>query len=85
LGGQSPDYESGISKLFISELYQRLAYTGMEILGFLGRLDEDSKWVPLKGEISRLCRMSVVYTIGGGTSEIIRNLTATRGLGLPRS
>ncbi len=83
--GRSPDYESGISKLFISELYQRLAYTGMEILGFFGRLDEDSKWVPLRGEISRLCRMSVVYTIGGGTSEIIRNLTATRGLGLPRN
>ena len=83
--GREPDFEAGILKLVGSELHQRLAYTAMDILGFPARLEENSKWAPLKGEIARFCRVGVVGTIGGGTSEIIRNLTATRGLGLPRS
>ncbi len=83
--GREPDFEAGIVKLIGSELQQRLAYTAMDILGFPCRLEEGSKWAPLKGEIARFCRAGVVGTIGGGTSEIIRNLTATRGLQLPRS
>ncbi len=82
--GRTPDYEAGIVKLFGSELKQRFAYNAMEILGFYGLLEEESKRSPLKGEIARLCRASVIDTIGGGTSEIIRNVTATRGLKLPR-
>ncbi|RJQ86925.1 MAG: acyl-CoA dehydrogenase [Desulfobacteraceae bacterium] len=78
------DYEAGIVKLFGSELRQRMGYKAMEILGQFGLLEEGSAWVPLKGEISRLCRASVVDTIGGGTSEVIRNITAIRGLRLPR-
>lgn len=84
LEGSAPDYEAGIVKLLGSELHQRFAFTAMDILGFAGRLEEESKWAPLQGEIARMCRASIVATIGGGTSEIIRNLTATRGLGLPR-
>ncbi len=80
--GRSPDYEAGIVKLFGSELRQRLSYQAMEIIGFEARLEEGSKWAPLNGEIAHLCRMSVMDTIGGGTSEIIRNVTAMRGLGL---
>jgi alkylation response protein AidB-like acyl-CoA dehydrogenase len=82
--GREPDYESGMLKLMWSELHQRLASNAIDILGLAGRLEEGSKWAPLKGEIARLYRSSVVSTIGGGSSEIIRNLTATRGLGLPR-
>jgi len=78
------DYEAGVVKLFGSELRQRLCYKAMEILGQFGFLEEGSPWAPLKGEIARLCRASVVDTIGGGTSEIIRNITAMRGLRLPR-
>jgi alkylation response protein AidB-like acyl-CoA dehydrogenase len=84
LEGRTPDYEAGLVKLFGSELRQRFAYNAMEILGFYGLLEEESKRSPLKGEIARLCRASVIDTIGGGTSEIIRNVTATRGLKLPR-
>lgn len=82
--GREPDFEAGIVKLVASELQQRLGYAAMDIMGFHGRLEEGSKWASLKGEISRLCRSGVLATIGGGTSEIIKNITATRGLGLPR-
>jgi alkylation response protein AidB-like acyl-CoA dehydrogenase len=84
LDGSIPDYEAGIIKLIGTELRQRLGYTGMDLLGQFGLLEEGSEWAPLQGEMVRICRASVVDTIGGGTSEIIRNVTAARGLGLPR-
>jgi hypothetical protein len=84
LEGRIPDYEAGIIKLIGSEMRQRLGYMGMDILGHFGLLEEGSHLAQLKGEIPRICRASVVDTIGGGTSEILRNVTAMRGLGLPR-
>ena len=83
IDGSIPDYEAGIVKLIGSEFHQRLGYMGMEVLNHFGLLEEDSDWAPLKGEISRICRGSVPVTIGGGTSEIIRNVTAMRALDLP--
>jgi alkylation response protein AidB-like acyl-CoA dehydrogenase len=84
LEGRIPDYEAGIIKLIGSEMRQRLGYMGMDILGHFSLLEEGSHLAQLKGEMARICRASVVDTIGGGTSEIIRNVTAMRGLGLPR-
>ncbi len=81
--GQPNNYESEMVKLFGSEVRQRFAYFALDILGKFGRLEEGSKWAPLQGEIARLSRATVLDTIGGGSSEIIRNIIATRGLKLP--
>jgi len=83
--GEAPGVESGVVKLFGSELRQRFFYLAIDILGMWGRLTESDPCAPLKGEMERLCRMAVVDTIGGGTSEILRNVIALRGLGLPKS
>ena len=85
LEGRRLDYEASMFKVFVSESRQRFACYAMEILSFPGRLEEGSKWAPMQGEIARLCRASVVETIGAGTSEILRDLVAMRGLGLPRA
>jgi alkylation response protein AidB-like acyl-CoA dehydrogenase len=71
-------------KVFLSELYQRTAQAGLEILGLYGQLRKDSKYSVLEGTIERYFRDSFFHTIGGGTSEVMRNIIAVRGLGLPR-
>ena len=81
--GLVPNYESSMEKLFVTEVMQRIARIGMEILGPYGQLEKKSKWAPLAGKIGLFYRWSVVETIYGGTSEIQRNIIAMRGLGLP--
>jgi alkylation response protein AidB-like acyl-CoA dehydrogenase len=81
---QIPGPESPANKVFTSEMIQRLAQTGMQMLGLYGQLAFSTKWAPLKGKIERLYLTSVSGTIAGGTSEIQRNIIAERGLGLPR-
>jgi len=83
--GLPMSYEPEVTKIFVSELEQRLVNTGMQILGLYSQLMEDSKWAPIRGRISWNYLHSFMTTIGGGTSEIGRCVIAQRGLGLPRS
>jgi len=79
------DAEASISKVFGSEVSQRLARAGINIMGLYGMLFEGSKWATLEAKMQTLYLSSVSFTIGAGTSEIQRNIIATRGLNLPRS
>lgn len=81
---QPVTYEASIAKLYTSELDQRVASTGLKLLGLYGQLERGSLRVPLSGRLERLYLYSVASTIGGGTSEVQRNIIAIRGLGLPR-
>jgi alkylation response protein AidB-like acyl-CoA dehydrogenase len=78
-------YEPEITKIFTSELEQKMVDIAMQILGPYSQLTEDSKWAPLRGRISWYYLHSFMTTIGAGTSEVGRNVIAQRGLGLPRS
>ncbi len=82
--GLIPNHEASVAKLFSSELNQRIARTGLNMLGMYGQLDAGSKHAPLRGRLERMYLYTVASTIGGGTSEIQRNIIATRGLGMPR-
>jgi len=82
--GLVPNYEASMSKLFASELTPRLASTFMHLLGLYGALDAGSPHAALGGFMTRLFLESPANTIRAGTSEIQRNIIATRGLGLPR-
>jgi alkylation response protein AidB-like acyl-CoA dehydrogenase len=80
-----PNKEASVAKLFTSELDQRLLCTGMKLLGPFGQFDgRADPWAPLGGRMARGYLASTASTVGGGTSEIQRNIIATRGLGLPR-
>ena len=82
--GKIPNAEASMSKMYGTELTQRVARTGMDILGMAGQISQGSKWTPLEGHIQQLYLSSVSATIAAGTSEIQRNIVAQRGLGLPR-
>lgn len=82
--GKVPNAEASMSKMYGTELTQRVARTGMEILGMAGQISQGSSWAPLEGHIQQMYLSSVSSTIAAGTSEIQRNIVAQRGLGLPR-
>ena len=83
-GGIIANYEASAAKLFSSELSQRIAATGMSMLGLYGQLGVPQPNARLDGDVGKSYLQSVSSTIGGGTSEVQRNIIATRGLGLPR-
>jgi alkylation response protein AidB-like acyl-CoA dehydrogenase len=80
--GRVPNHEASIAKLFNTELSQRIARTAMKLLGTSALLT--GREAPMKGRAPGSYLQTVSSTIAGGTSEIQRNIIATRGLGLPR-
>ncbi|MBM3138972.1 MAG: hypothetical protein FJZ92_01850 [Chloroflexi bacterium] len=82
--GLVPNHEASISKLFTTELRQRIARTELRLYGLYGTLWDASRPEANKGRAATAYLDSVSATIAGGTSEIQRNIVATRGLGLPR-
>ncbi len=83
--GLNPNYEASISKVFGTELQRQMGQAGMRVLGMSGQLEPDSAYAPLRGRVERWALAGPSYTVAGGTSEVNRNVIATRGLGLPRS
>jgi len=82
--GLIPNQEASITKLFGSELAQRIGRTAINLAGLFGQLGPDSPYAPMQGRIERMYRVQVGSTLAGGTSEIQRSIIAQRGLGLPR-
>jgi alkylation response protein AidB-like acyl-CoA dehydrogenase len=83
--GEIPNYEASMGKAYSSELQQRVARTGTKVYGLYANLWSSSEpYAPLGATHTQAYVSSVVITIAGGSSEIQRNIIATRGLGLPR-
>ena len=84
--GRVPNYEASMGKVFGTELTQRIARTTANSFGLYSNLwDEDDPRAPMSARGARSYVFSVPMTIAGGTSEIQRNIIATRGLGLLRT
>ena len=81
--GNIPNYQTSMQKLFATETSQRIANTGMEVLGLFSQLKKGSDHEVLSGKMERVYRASVVETIYAGTSEVQRNIIALRGLKMP--
>ncbi|MFQ5691098.1 MAG: acyl-CoA dehydrogenase family protein [Gemmatimonadota bacterium] len=81
--GEVPGYEASVSQLFSAELHQRLARTGLKAFGPYGQLTQ-RRGAPLDAMFTRDFLDAVAHPFLGGSTEIQRNVIATRGLGLPR-
>jgi hypothetical protein len=80
-----PTVEASEYKLYMNECGKRVANAALDLMGAEGALRSGQEEAPLGGRFERSYRYTVVDTIGGGTSEIQKNIIARRGLGLPRS
>ena len=83
--GGVPTVASSKYKLYMNEQSKALADAAQDLLGSAAQLRHGEPGAPLAGRFERSYRYTVVDTIGGGTSEIQRNIIARRGLGLPVS
>ncbi len=83
--GTLPGVEGTMAKLFTTEHYQRSASDLLDLLGADGVRRHGAPDAPADGWIEATYRHCQVTTIYGGTSEVLRNIVAQRGLGLPRS
>jgi hypothetical protein len=80
-----PTVEASEYKLYMNECGKRVANAALDLMGPDGALRAGEDGAPLGGRFERSYRYTVVDTIGGGTSEVQKNIIAGRGLGLPRS
>lgn len=84
LRGDPPGPEGSIGKLAGSELNLRVVHFAMELLGPYSQMAlGESKGLD-GGYWSRRALASRLYTIAGGTSEVMRNIVGDRVLGLPK-
>ncbi len=82
--GRVANYEASVIKVFATELAARITNFGVNLLGPAGALEPESKYAPFAGIIEKGHLSNVSPMIYSGSSEIQRNIIATRGLGLPR-
>jgi len=80
-----PTVEASTYKLFATRLSQRVADAMVDLAGVDGQYRVHTEGAPLRGRPEMSYRYSVIDTIGGGASEIQKNIIARRGLGLPKN
>jgi len=84
-GGSPPTSEASEYKLFTTEFSRRLANASMDLAGPGGQLRVHTQAAPMVGRSESTYRYTVIDTIGGGSSEIQKNILARRKLGLPKN
>ena len=84
-GGSPPTVEASEYKLFTTEFSKQLADASMDLGGPGTQLRVGTEDAPMDGRAESTYRFTVLDTIGGGTSEVQKNIITRRGLGLPRN
>jgi alkylation response protein AidB-like acyl-CoA dehydrogenase len=82
--GQVPNAEASILKVWITELNERIALAAQDIMGPYATLRENDPLAPAEGRLEKLYRGFPMHKFAGGTNQVMRNIIAQRGLGMPR-
>ena len=81
--GQIPTSAVTEEKIISSELRQRIADVGTQMLGLQGLLARDSEYAVPGGGFEKLYRSAPLLRFGGGANEVLRDVIAQRGHGMP--
>ncbi|KQZ75567.1 acyl-CoA dehydrogenase family protein [Nocardioides sp. Root151] len=75
---------AGAAKTYGTETHIDVQRTLTQIIGAAGRIRPGSEGAVLHGQVEQLSRQGIVNTFGGGVNEVLRDMVATVGLGMPR-
>jgi len=56
----------------------------MSLFGLRGQLDRSDPVAPVGGELESTYRRAPIMRFGAGTNDVLRDIIAQRGYGLPR-
>ncbi len=85
ISGLPPGAGASVGKLFASEVRQEMTRTALGVEGPLAPIAKRSPHVVDRGRWHAAYFDALGHSIGGGTSEIMRNVIAEKVLGLPRA
>jgi 3-oxocholest-4-en-26-oyl-CoA dehydrogenase alpha subunit len=77
--------DASATKVYGTELALEVYRQLLEVVGQAGYLVEGSPGAVLRGRLERQSRTQTIFTFGGGTNEIQRDIIAMIGLGMPRA
>ena len=77
--------DASATKVYGTEVALEIYRLLTEVVGQAGYLTEGSPGALLQGRLERGARSQTIFTFGGGTNEIQRDIVAMVGLGMPRS
>ncbi len=77
--------DASATKVYGTELSLETYRLLIEVVGQAGYLPEGSPGAVLKGRLERNARSQTIFTFGGGTNEVQRDIIAMVGLGMPRA
>ncbi|HTW18439.1 MAG TPA: acyl-CoA dehydrogenase family protein [Nocardioides sp.] len=76
---------AGAAKTYGTETHIDVQRSLSQVLGAAGRIRAGSAGAVLAGQVEQLSRQGIVNTFGGGVNDVLRDMVATQGLGLPRA
>ena len=82
--GILPSSQAALCKAFCTQYEQRLNDVATRVTGPVSQIIHTSEWAPLEVDLASCYLWGPSYTLQGGSVEILKNIVAQRGLGLPR-
>jgi len=76
---------AGAAKAYGTETHIDVQRTLTQVLGAAGRVRPGQPAAAIFGQVEQLSRQGIVNTFGGGVNEVLRDMIATQGLGMPRA
>jgi alkylation response protein AidB-like acyl-CoA dehydrogenase len=77
--------DASATKVFGTEFALEAYRLLLEVVGQAGYLPEGSPGAVLRGRLEQASRSQTIFTFGGGTNEVQRDIIAMIGLGMPRA